>query len=81
MRVMSIVFALAAGATSISCFAATTPVQPSAQASASTQSGQWIPPYGVKVPEKTRAEVYQELVHAEKDGQEAYLNSTLYSHG
>jgi hypothetical protein len=29
---------------------------------------------------KTRAEVYGELVHAEKDGQLAYLNSTVYAH-
>ncbi|MGF6675455.1 DUF4148 domain-containing protein [Paraburkholderia sp. WSM4174] len=29
---------------------------------------------------KTRAQVYQELVHAEQDGQLAYLNSTIYAH-
>jgi hypothetical protein len=29
---------------------------------------------------KTRAEVYGELVQAEKDGQLAYLNSTVYAH-
>ncbi|MGF6606266.1 TRAP-type C4-dicarboxylate transport system substrate-binding protein [Paraburkholderia sp. WSM4175] len=30
---------------------------------------------------KTRALVYQELVHAEKDGQIASLNSTIYAGG
>ncbi|MDH6153382.1 MULTISPECIES: DUF4148 domain-containing protein [Paraburkholderia] len=30
---------------------------------------------------KTRAQVYQELVHAEKDGQIASLNSTIYAGG
>jgi hypothetical protein len=29
---------------------------------------------------KTRPQVYQELVHAEQDGQLAYLNSTVYAH-
>jgi Domain of unknown function (DUF4148) len=44
-------------------------------------AGQWVPPYGQAVAPKTRAEVYQELVHAEQDGQLAYLDATLYSHG
>ena len=52
--------------------AATTAQQP--------QGGQWVPPYGQPIAGKTRAEVYQELVHAEQDGQLAYLNSTLYAH-
>ncbi|CAE6817962.1 DUF4148 domain-containing protein [Paraburkholderia nemoris] len=43
-------------------------------------AGSWVPPYGQATGEKTRAQVYQELVHAEKDGQLAYLNSTLYAH-
>jgi hypothetical protein len=29
---------------------------------------------------KTRAQVYQELVQSEKDGELNYLNSTIYSH-
>jgi hypothetical protein len=29
----------------------------------------------------TRAQVYQDLVHSEQDGQLQYLNKTLYSHG
>lgn len=44
------------------------------------QAGAWVPPYGQAMQEKTRAQVYRELVHAEKDGQLAYLNSTLYAH-
>ncbi|MFM0735527.1 DUF4148 domain-containing protein [Paraburkholderia sediminicola] len=43
-------------------------------------AGSWVPPYGQATGGKTRAQVYQELVHAEKDGQLAYLNSTLYAH-
>ncbi|ATF86151.1 MULTISPECIES: DUF4148 domain-containing protein [Burkholderia] len=43
-------------------------------------NGQWVAPYGQPVHEKTRAEVYQELVQAEQDGQLQYLNSTLYAH-
>ncbi|WP_321884031.1 DUF4148 domain-containing protein [Burkholderia cepacia] len=55
--------------------AATKDGVPGAQA-----AGQWVPPYGQPIHEKTRAEVYAELVHAEQDGQLKYLNSTLYSH-
>jgi hypothetical protein len=45
------------------------------------QVGQWVPPYDEAVQPKTRAQVYQELVQAEKDGQLAYLNSTIYAGG
>jgi hypothetical protein len=45
-----------------------------------TAQGPAVPAWGQPVHEKTRAEVYQELVHAEQDGQLAYLNSTLYAH-
>jgi hypothetical protein len=58
--------------------------QPAAAATTSApvaQAGQWAPPYGQAVQPKTRAQVYHELVQAEKDGQMAYLNSTLYSGG
>ncbi|PMS27520.1 hypothetical protein C0Z16_24535 [Paraburkholderia rhynchosiae] len=48
--------------------------------SAGATGGQWVPPYGQPVVPKTRAQVYQELVHAEQDGQLAYLNSTIYAH-
>ncbi|MFP3644006.1 DUF4148 domain-containing protein [Paraburkholderia sp. SIMBA_054] len=51
----------------------------SAMSPAST-SGGLAGPYGQPVAGKTRAQVYQELVHAEQDGQLAYLNSTVYAH-
>ncbi|WP_028228249.1 DUF4148 domain-containing protein [Paraburkholderia ferrariae] len=50
------------------------------QAQTTPYNGGWVPPYGEPVHEKTRAEVYQELIQAEKDGQLDYLNSTLYAH-
>ncbi|WP_042299201.1 DUF4148 domain-containing protein [Paraburkholderia kururiensis] len=60
---------------------AATPVTQVAQNNAATPAqGGWVPPYGQPVMQKTRAQVYQELVEAEKDGQLAYLNSTIYAH-
>lgn len=47
---------------------------------AAAQAGQWVPPYGQAVHQATRAEVYQDLIHAEKDGQLAYLDSTVFAH-
>jgi hypothetical protein len=41
---------------------------------------QWVAPDSQPLAGKTRAEVYQELVHAQQDGQLAYLNRTLYAH-
>ncbi|MFP3588228.1 DUF4148 domain-containing protein [Paraburkholderia sp. SIMBA_055] len=49
-------------------------------ASPTSATGGWVAPYGQPVAGKTRAQVYQELVHAEQDGQLAYLNSTIYAH-
>ncbi|MCA8274116.1 DUF4148 domain-containing protein [Burkholderia sp. AU30280] len=77
----------AIGTLSVPAFAQTGS-QPMQMASAVTKdgatgaqaAGQWVPPYGQAMHEKTRAEVYAELVHAEQDGQLKYLNSTLYSH-
>jgi hypothetical protein len=51
-----------------------------AMSDAPQQAGTWVPPTGQAVAPKTRAEVYGELVQAEKDGQLAYLNSTVYAH-
>ena len=51
-----------------------------ALSSATPQTGGWVPPYGQAIAPKTRAQVYGELVQAEKDGQLAYLNSTIYAH-
>lgn len=47
---------------------------------ATTQDGTGVVPYGQPVQGKTRAQVYQELVQAQQDGQLAYLNSTIYAH-
>ncbi|WP_051672427.1 DUF4148 domain-containing protein [Caballeronia glathei] len=44
------------------------------------QTGQWVPPDSLAIAPETRAQVYHELVKAEKDGQLAYLDSTLYAH-
>lgn len=44
------------------------------------QAGQWVSPSGQAMAGKTRAQVYQELVHSEQDGQLNYLNSTVYAH-
>ncbi|CAB3753596.1 DUF4148 domain-containing protein [Paraburkholderia solisilvae] len=92
MKLALLTFALAAGATLCApAFAQSTapadtnpaaaPSAPADPSSAVSQAGQWTPPYGQPVAGKTRAEVYQELIQAEKDGQLQYLNSTLYSHG
>jgi hypothetical protein len=51
-----------------------------AMSNATQQDGTWVPPTGQAIAPKTRAEVYGELVHAEQDGQLAYLNSTVYAH-
>ncbi len=81
-------------ATALLCLLAASPAfaqsapgaQPAMQSAAAVtsnatpQNGQWVPPYGQPVMEKTRAQVYQELVQAEQDGQLAYLNSTVYAH-
>lgn len=94
MKALMIIAALAGVVTTTSAFAQTTPAAGGTQGSqpaAATQvasldsaptvaPGGWVAPYGQAVHEKTRAEVYHELVQAEQDGQLAYLNSTLYSH-
>jgi hypothetical protein len=91
MKLRSIILAIAGLAASASVFAQSTqapsgntaaPAQVSqvAQAANPGYDGQWVAPYGEPVHQKTRAEVYQELVHAEQDGQLQYLNSTLYAH-
>lgn len=81
MKISMITLACAGLLATGSAFAAQT--APSTQSAQTTvqNAGQWVPPYGQAVAPKTRAQVYQELVHAEQDGQLDYLNSTLYSHG
>ncbi|MFC0401003.1 DUF4148 domain-containing protein [Paraburkholderia rhizosphaerae] len=72
------VFAQSVATASTNSVANTAPADPSTSLS---QAGQWVPPYGKPVQGLTRAQVYQDLVHAEKDGQYQYLNQQLYSHG
>lgn len=87
MKTLMIVAALAGLVTTTSAFAqsanaGTASVRPAATqvAANANAQGSWVPPYGQPVAQKTRAQVYQELVQAEQDGQLAYLNSTLYAH-
>jgi hypothetical protein len=42
--------------------------------------GQWVSPDAPSTSGLTRADVYHDLVHAQRDGQLSYLNSTLYAH-
>jgi hypothetical protein len=81
----SILFAAAvvASSISVSAFAQTQATDTTAQVApngAVAPGGQWVPPTGQPTQQKTRAQVYQELVQAERDGQMAYLNSTVYAH-
>jgi Domain of unknown function (DUF4148) len=83
MKFQMIAIAIAGAMTTVSAFAQT--AQPTPQVAAIAQStvnagGQWVPPNGQPIVQKTRAQVYQELVQAEQDGQLAYLNSTVYAH-
>jgi len=84
MKTMMIVLAFAGLATTGSAFAQnTTPAQAPAQTPAPVivaQASQWVPPDGQTIAPKTRAEVYQDLVKSEQDGQLDYLNRTLYWH-
>lgn len=91
MKTLMIIAALAGTVVTTSAFAQTSASAAGAQASqaaTTTQvaandtasTGAWVPPYGQPVAQKTRTQVYHELVQAEQDGQLAYLNSTLYAH-
>lgn len=84
MKTMMIALAFAGLAATGSAFAqSSAPAQAPAQAPAPVtvaQAGQWIPPDGQTIAPRTRAEVYQDLVKSEQDGQLDYLNRTLYWH-
>ena len=78
---------LIAGSASISVFAQTPgPVQPAndsaeiAQSGSPAQKGEWTSPQNQPAMGKTRTEVRQELIQAERDGELQYLNSTVYAH-
>jgi hypothetical protein len=79
-----IAISLVTASISVSAFAQSSqsaqPANPAAQTQSSNTASadQWTPPYGQQVKPLTRAQVYQQLIHAEKDGQLEYLNSTLY---
>lgn len=91
MKSLTLAIAFIGVTATASAFAQSTPTQapqqnaaPSMQVAANTTpsisaAGTWVAP-GQPAMEKTRAQVYRELVHAEKDGQLAYLNSTVYAH-
>lgn len=72
MKASMIALAFAAFATTGFAYAAT-PAPTSATQSVVVQTAQWSPAHQ-DVAGKTRAEVRQELVQAEHDGQLAYLN-------
>ena len=78
---------LIAGSASISVFAQTSgPVQPAndsaqiAQTGSPAQKGEWTSPQNQPPTEKTRTQVRQELIQAERDGQLQYLDSTVFAH-
>ncbi|MGV2293215.1 DUF4148 domain-containing protein [Trinickia sp. YCB016] len=78
---------LIAGSASMSVFAQTPAPAQSAndsaqitQAGIPAQNGEWTSPQNQPVMEKTRTQVRQELVQAQRDGQLATLNSTVYAH-
>ncbi|WP_028228226.1 DUF4148 domain-containing protein [Paraburkholderia ferrariae] len=86
MKYLMIAIAMLGATATTSAFAqsnsANAAAQPAqvAQVGQSAQAGQWVAPYGQPVAQKTRAQVYNELIQAEQDGQLAYLNSTIYAH-
>jgi Domain of unknown function (DUF4148) len=83
MKHLFFAFALVASSTCISAFAQTpSPAQTTNGSSqiAPNDPDQWVGPHGEAPVSKTRAQVYQELVQAERDGQLATLNSTVYAH-
>ncbi|WP_144154309.1 DUF4148 domain-containing protein [Paraburkholderia sp. BCC1885] len=90
MKTLLIAIAFVGATATASAFAQTTATE-NQQTAASTQvaansgspmgqAGQWVSPDAQANTGKTRAQVYQELVQAEKDGQLDYLNSTIYAH-
>ena len=55
------------------------PQQQAQQNPAGTKAPQWAAP-NTAYTGKTRAQVYGELVEAQRNGQIAYLNKTVYAH-
>ena len=81
MKTMMIALAFSGlAATTGSAFAQSTAPAQAPAPTVVAQTGQWVPPDGQAIQPKTRAEVYQDLVKSEQDGQLDYLNRTLYWH-
>lgn len=82
MKLSLFAIALIASSASVSAFAQSSePAQiNNGNGTAQVASNDAVAPYGQPTMQKTRAQVYQELVQAERDGQLAYLNSTVYAH-
>jgi hypothetical protein len=88
MKLLTISIALVGAMATASAFAqsqlsdAQTASAPTQTASSTLKTvapgGEYVPPYGQAVVGKTRAQVYQELEDAEKDGEIAQLNATVY---
>lgn len=86
MKALLLTIALATASLTTSAFAQTT-VTPAASVAATSnapmmvaQSSPWSGSPGMAMPEKTHAQVYRSLVHAEQDGQLAYLDKNVYAH-
>jgi hypothetical protein len=84
MKTLLLALTLAATAFTTSAFAQSTAPASTASTAAApvmvAQAGQWAAPYGQAIPEKTRGQVYRSLIHAEQDGQLAYLDKNVYAH-
>ncbi len=83
MKHLFFALALVAGSTCVSAFAQTPSPAQTTNGSpqiASNDADQWVAPHSQASLSKTRAQVYNELVKAERDGQLATLNSTIYAH-
>lgn len=95
MKYMTIAVAFAGTLSAAAAFAQSTPsawsVDPQAAnratqiasntTSVASPAGQSVAPYDQPLAGMTRAQIYKQLVHAEKDGQLAYLYSTIYAGG
>lgn len=69
--------ALCAAGTASAAPALSTPASVAKQSTA--QYGTWTPAGQATAP-LTRAQVYKQLVHAERDGEMNYLNNDLFAH-
>jgi Domain of unknown function (DUF4148) len=87
MKYSLFALALVTGVTCASAFAQSAPAtqQPAqntatvASNGASAAGQSWASTYGETTAPKTRAQVYNELVQAERDGEMQYLDSTVYA--